>query len=467
MFFGRAREMEELENRYQSGRFELGIIYGARRIGKTSLIRNFIEGRNAFYFQARQTTETENLRAFTRAFNLFLGREVRFSYDSFEAAFDELTEYAKSKRFIFVIDEIAYLCSRDKSFLSTLQAYVDGSFRNAGMMVLLSGSNISFMEEILTNGSDPMYKRATFQMNIRKMPFSEARRFVEDLPEEDQLRYLALFGAFPYYLSMIDHTESFEGNVRHLLFYQYGTLVDAPDKVLPSGMSGQNMYNGILTAVASSKRSSKEIADAVGKDSNYVAKYLSSLTVSQVLEKRESFDRNKKHNYYEISDNLLRFWYRFVFSYKEDILMGTGDSVWQALSTQIHDFILHAMEDVAIEYMSERNINGSLGRTYHPIRNYRVENSRLGRSVELDGLAEEIGNHRPKALLVIECKYRNRPFSVRMLDHLMESVSVLGSYDPIDIWLFSKTGFEEEVAALASDHLHLISYSDLTSRKNP
>lgn len=458
---GRKKELTELKNRWESGRFELGVVYGSRRIGKTTLIKAFMEGKNAFYFQARQTTEAENLKVFTRAFLLFRGKNVHYTYDSFESAFDDLAAYAKEKRFAFIIDEIAYLCPKDKSFLSTLQAYVDGSFREAGMMVLLSGSSISFMEEILQNGNDPLYKRATFQMKVEKMPFSEALSFLMDLKEEDRLNYLALFGGFPYYLAMIDHGLSFEENVSRLLFSQYGTLVDAPDKVLPVGLGEQGMYNAILTAVARSKRSSKEIADAVGKEGNYVAKYLSSLVSLQVLEKRESFNRNRKLNYYEISDPLLRFWYRFIFQYKDDIQMGAGLAVWREIAPLIRDFLCHAMEDVAIEYMTELNLRGRLGRMYHPIRNYRVDNSRLGRSIELDGLSEETSRRQPNALLVIECKYRKTPFSLEMLHHLQESVSVLGTYDPIDYWLFSKAGFAEDLKEAAEEHLHLIAYADM------
>ena len=458
---GRKKELAEMEARWNSGRFELGVVYGTRRIGKTTLIKAFMKGKNAFYYQARQTTEAENLKSFTRAFNLFRGRSVQYSYDSFESAFDDLAGYAREKRFVFIIDEIAYLCPRDKSFLSTLQAYVDGPFREADMMVLLSGSSISFMEEILYNGSDPLYKRATFQIKVMKMPFSEALSFLTDLPAEDRLNYLALFGGFPYYLAMIDPACSFDENVSRLLFSQYGTLVDAPDKVLPMGVGEQNMYNAILSAVAMSKRSSKDIADAVGREGNYVAKYLSSLVSMQVLEKRESFNRNRKLNYYEISDCLLRFWYRFIFQYKEDIQMGAGRAVQQELAPLIRDFLCHAMEEVAIQYMTEKNVSGSLGRMYHPIRNYRVDNSRLGRSIELDGLAEEISRRQSPALLVIECKYRKAPFSLGMLSHLQESVSVLGSYDPIDYWLFSKSGFTEDLKQAAGEHLHLVNYSDM------
>lgn len=64
MFIGRKRELEELEERYRSPAFEFGLIYGTRRIGKTRLIDEFIEGKRGFRFQAKKDNAYGNLRSF-------------------------------------------------------------------------------------------------------------------------------------------------------------------------------------------------------------------------------------------------------------------------------------------------------------------------------------------------------------------------------------------------------------------
>ena len=94
---------------------------------------------------------------------------------------------------------------------------------------------------------------------------------------------------------MIDHSVSFQENVRQLLYSKYGTLLDVPEKIMPVGVSEQNMYNSILQAVARGKRFSKEIAEAVGVENNYVAKYLSSLVQMQVLEKKRIFHTKQEN----------------------------------------------------------------------------------------------------------------------------------------------------------------------------
>ena len=120
-------------------------------------------------------------------------------------------------------------------------------------------------------------------MNVKKMYFSDALQFLEGVESEEKIKYLSIFGEHPFYLEMIDKTKPFEDNLRRLLFSRFGNLVDAPDKILPSASSDQNMYNTILKAIAHRKRTNKEIADYIGKEPNFVAAYLPKLVENEVI----------------------------------------------------------------------------------------------------------------------------------------------------------------------------------------
>lgn len=120
----------------------------------------------------------------------------------------------------------------------------------------------------------------------------------------------------------------------------------------------QNTYNTILKAIAHRRRTNKEIADYIGKDPNFVATYLSRLADNETIEKRESFNKNQKMNYYEISDSLLRFWYRFIFDRKEEIEWDLGSVLYSENSQEINQFISLGFEEVALSYLSEKNVRG-------------------------------------------------------------------------------------------------------------
>ena len=164
-------------------------------------------------------------------------------------------------------------------------------------------------------------------------------------------------------------------------------------------------------------------------------------------------------NYYEISDNLIRFWYRFVFDNREEIEQNMGKVIFDENLSEINLFISVGFEDVALSYLTERNIKGELGYYYEVIRGYKVDNSKLGRSIELDGLAKGIGKAKNR-LLVAECKYRNRALSLAVLEHVRESLSIF-SAEYCDIYLFSKVGFADDLLALNDPLVHLISMTDM------
>lgn len=461
MFYGRKEELLELNDRYNSNRFEMGIVFGSRRIGKTSLLREFIKDKKAIYFQAKESNELDNRTSFSYKVNELLNITYPYIYQTFSDAFDALIKFAEDDNFVIVIDEISFLAKSDKGFLSELQYNIDHKFKDTKIKLILSGSSISFMKDIIKNKRGPLFQRSTFQMNIKKMFYSDALLFLDGIDNEEKIKYLSIFGEHPFYLEMIDKSKTFDENIYNLLFNKFGNLIDAPDKVLPSASKDQNTYNTILKAIAHRKRTNKEIAEFVGKEANYIASYLPKLIANEIIEKRESFNRNQKMNYYEISDNLINFWYRFIFDNKEEILQNMGKLVYEDNKEEILKFISLGFENVSISFLSEKNIKGLLPHHYNIIRNYKVDNSKLGRSIELDGLAQGIGKAKNR-LLVVECKYRNKPVSLNILEHLKESLTIF-PYDYYDIYLFSKSGFTEYLIKLNEDFVHLITIDDMVN----
>lgn len=51
---GREYELEKLEELYNSNKFEFLVLYGRRRIGKTTLLTEFSKKHNCLYFLAQK-----------------------------------------------------------------------------------------------------------------------------------------------------------------------------------------------------------------------------------------------------------------------------------------------------------------------------------------------------------------------------------------------------------------------------
>ena len=449
MFKGRKKELEILESRFSSSRKEFGVIYGRRRIGKTELILHFMEKKDGLIFQAKRTSAYGNLKSFSYALNKLTGMPLSFVYSNYEEAFDSLKNYVKNNRFILAIDEYPYILEQDSSFSSVIQEFIDYAPDN--IMMILSGSDVSFLKNEINNHNSPLYKRRTFEIELKKMPFDEMKEFVKDFPFEERCNFLSFMSSYPYYLSAINQTISFEENMIQLIFNQYGTFFTLPDQLLSNSTNKQDIYNAILEAIAHRKRHIKEIAEYTHEDSAKISKYIATLLNGEILIRKEMFEGNQKSNYYEISDPLLRFWYTFIYGNEERIRIN-GRLVYQELKGQIYNFLCKGMEEVALSYIELLNSQGKLKHIFKPLKEYKVEKSKIGRSIEIDGLSR-IENH----LLVVECKFRNKPFTSSMMEHLVESASVFPNKLEKEYYIFSKSGFEIE----PSEHIHLIDFKDI------
>ena len=437
MFIGREKELRTLNERYYSGRKEFGVVYGRRRIGKTALLGEFAKGKSCVFFQAKRDSAYGNLRSFSYVLDKVLGLPLNYVFSSYEEAFDSLRERAKGERLLLIIDEYPYVLEQEPSFSSTIQELYDHSDDN--LFLILSGSDVSFLKEEIENHDSPLYKRRTFEMRVEKLPFSEATAFLEDLPVKTRCDYLSLFGPYPYYLSSIDHQLSFAGNVKRLLFDQYGPFFSLPDQLLSNSTKVQDVYNAILLAISHRKRSVKEISLYIREEEAKVSKYLSTLLQSEIVERRTAFMGSQKTAYYEIGDSLLRFYFQFVFHEQERIRYN-GEIVYKENESKINDFVCHGFEDVCSLYLEELNQKGELGTVFPKTRNFRADKSKLGRSIEIDGLAEANG-----FLLVMECKYKNCRFDKAMLEHLKESASIFSDDLKRLYCVFSRSGFEDGV----------------------
>ena len=73
MFIGRENELNALKKLYHSDKFEFAVIYGRRRVGKTALINEFVNGKDSIFFTGVETNARQNLDNLSRC----IEREIR------------------------------------------------------------------------------------------------------------------------------------------------------------------------------------------------------------------------------------------------------------------------------------------------------------------------------------------------------------------------------------------------------
>ena len=146
MFLGREKELESLNRMYDKKNFQMAVVYGRRRIGKTALLNEFIKDKNALYFPAEEVNDSLNLKKFSRLLGEKLGIKNFPTVSDWNSLFSMIKEQLSNERLVIVIDEYPYAASANKSLNSILQHVIDYEFKETDIFLILCGSSMSFME---------------------------------------------------------------------------------------------------------------------------------------------------------------------------------------------------------------------------------------------------------------------------------------------------------------------------------
>ena len=216
MFVGRERELRSLNELYKSNRFEFVVLYGRRRVGKTTLINRFIEGKPAIYCMGVESNAKQNLENFSKSILEYAdGPETGSVFVSFQAALEYAFRLAEGKRVVLAIDEYPYMARASKSLASTLQRLIDARKDNSKLMLILCGSSMSYMEDHVLAYKAPLYGRRTAQIKLLPFSFEETCKYFGNFSAEDKALAYGIAGGTPQYLSQLDDKRSIEENVKN------------------------------------------------------------------------------------------------------------------------------------------------------------------------------------------------------------------------------------------------------------
>jgi AAA+ ATPase superfamily predicted ATPase len=166
MFLARERELQALETMYEKDGFQMAIVYGRRRIGKTALLNEFIKGKTALYLPAEEVNDALNLKKFSSLFGEKLGLSTFPAYENWNDLLEAICESFQNQRAVIIIDEYPYAAYANKSLNSILQHIIDYNFKNSNLFLILCGSSVSFMENQVLGEKSPLFGRRTGQLKI-------------------------------------------------------------------------------------------------------------------------------------------------------------------------------------------------------------------------------------------------------------------------------------------------------------
>lgn len=330
MFIGRKKELAIMERLYNSDRFEFLVLYGQRRIGKTTLINEFAKNKKVIFFITKETNDSMNLQAFSQLITAHFDSSLpdSFIFDSWQEAFVWIAQASEKQKTILIIDEYPYAATANKALNSTLQIAIDHHFLQSQVKLILSGSHVSFMEKEVLGYKSPLYGRKTSQIQLKPFDYLEASLMLSEYSNEDKIRFYSVLGGVPYYLSFVDQGQSFEENVKALFFASDGRLYQEPDFLMREEFDQPAKYSAVIQAVGQGANRSARIAELTKIETTALPYYLTTLVEIGFLKKVIPFGEDplrSRKGIYEIADNTFRFYYEFVYPNETAIERGFGD----------------------------------------------------------------------------------------------------------------------------------------------
>ena len=451
MFVGRENELRKMNQRYRKTGMEFIVVYGRRRVGKTALLMEFTQDKETLFFPALQASAKENLGALSKVIyqHNHPGAAETPVFPSFDAAFSAITEMAKRKRIVFVIDEYPYLAEADPSISSRLQHLLDHVWTETDLFFILCGSSMRFMEKEVLSRNSPLFGRRTAQFLLQPMTYLTVARMLPMASPQEQAMIYGITGGIAHYVNKLEYEGDLKSALLDHFFDPTAYLFEEPANLLRQELREPAMYNSIISIVADGNTKLNDIAAKAGIEPSACIKYLQMLQNLELVEKKEPvIDRSARKKEYRVADPFFRFWYRFVPRNMMAIATGSIAQQYEAvIASYLSQYMGAVFETICRQYL--RHYARDLPFALSDLGEWWGTDPRTRKEIQVDivgvGIRE---NNVPggRNLLIGSCKYKNTPVDRRELDLLMNYASVFATgQDHCVYWLFSKSGFTEEL----------------------
>lgn len=309
-FVNRTAELRELDAAARHG--GLLVVFGRRRVGKTRLLRHWLEGRDGFYSQAIEGPRELQLQ------QVFADLKPRLETQLEPKTWPELFEILslQKRRWVLCLDELPYLTAVDPSLPSQLQKWLDHSFP-PGCLLIVAGSSTRMMHDLFLHRSAPLYGRARKLLHVQPMDYAAFCSACDLRPgDSDAFEKFAEVGGIPRYWEFLEEGQDAVA-LADALYFDYSPYMEQePQRILrDEGVGGLNAVS-VLEAVGRGAERPSEIASRLGTAQTNLSRLFQQLLDASILVRDLPYGesvRSTRKTLYRIQDPTMRFWFR-VFS---------------------------------------------------------------------------------------------------------------------------------------------------------
>ena len=410
MFVGRKDILDDLESLWRKRTSSLVACRGRRRIGKSTLFREFARRSAEAYIEIeglpptdeKEMTNQDEMDHFMESLDLATGcgvRRVDWWLQAF-AALDKQIDDAK--RTVVLLDEISWMGKYDPLFPSVLwKAWETMFHRHEKLIVVVCGSVSSWIKKNIL-GSTGFAGRFSRNYVMPELSLSECVQFwgeaASRISPREIFDVLSITGGVPRYLEELDPGLSADENIRRMCFEKGGELFKDFDAIF-SPMLGEDieLKRDLLAALVEGPKSGVELAEFLGTGNNgRFSDLLKDLKEGGFIDddpgKNPATGGESRVAKYRLRDNYVRFYLKFVLLRKSEIERGVFQYAsldqlpeWDTIrGLQFENLIVNNYREI-LPYL---HLGNSIVESAAPYRNSRTVRGSKQTGVQIDLLVQ-------------------------------------------------------------------------------
>lgn len=437
MFYNRDKELNIIRKGINSNKKTVILLYGKRRVGKSSLIREAVKDFDGIYinYTCVKSSYIGNLKLFSKSICESL--EIpKIIFESLDDAFAFIQK--QKKKICVVVDEYQYLKDtlKEGEVDSHFQIICDKLQNN--VKFILCGSYISMMKELLKE-ENPLFGRFTDIIHLEEMDYYDSSSFYKKKSIDDKIIMYSIFGGSPYVLENIDYEMSISDNIKHKLINANGIFRTHIENVMLSEIR-QTFDIRILEAIGNGQVKYSEILSELNeKDNGYLDKQIKNLIKMETISKLNPINKenDKKKTFYEINDNLMRFYFAYIFNNVSMIENIGEDRFYEnVVKKSIDNYINKRFEKIVQQYFKRQVKSGKLGNVLN-IGSYWYDDPKNNKNGQFDCVLKL-----KKGYKVYEVKRLQEKMSKEYALEEIKKIRDINDLNVVDIGLVSSKGFD-------------------------
>lgn len=419
-FVDRIDEATRLKDALAREKSSLVVMYGRRRLGKSTLIKRVLS-ENDVYFLADRSEGQHQRALLAKVIAQVFPDFEKLSYPDWESMF-RAVNYRTDKRFTLCLDEFPYLVEQSPELPSVLQKLVDE--KQLKYNLVLCGSSQNMMYGLFLDSTAPLYGRADEIMRLTpiRLPYIQEAL---NLNAMNAIEEYAVWGGVPRYWELRENRISLDDAMWHNILSVNGALYEEPIKLLQDDVKDIVKTSTIMSYIGTGANRLSEIAARCNEPATNLSRPLKKLVDLGFLEKDVPFgidEKNAKKSLYKIADPFMAFYYQFVVPNRSFIELGRRLPIEQALTAHFSESVNMQWEKLCRDAVTGNLVNGVVYGKAKRWWGSVFNEDKKPEQIEFDVMAESLDK---KSLLVGECKWTTGENDKQLTAALLRKANLL------------------------------------------